>query len=88
VCIKRNFHRICIKKADDVDKNFDKELTNYEIEPFGQMLTGNGDLSNMWATPDDETGEIFPNNNVYIRFYGTTTGTYTDAEADLRYGEG
>jgi hypothetical protein len=50
------------------------------------LLIVNGDLSNMWATPDDETGEAFSDNNTYIRFSGTTTGTYTDAEADPRYG--
>jgi hypothetical protein len=88
VYIKRRFHSICIKKVDDADKNFDKGLTNYESKPCGQLLIVYADLSNMLATSDDETGETFPYNNIYIRFYGTTAGTYTEAEADLRYGEG
>jgi hypothetical protein len=76
-------------KVDGVDKNFDKGLTNYESEPFGQIVTWNPDYTDLRATPDVETGEDLPlNNYISIQFYGFTTGSYIGLEeAIIAYNE-
>ena len=74
-------------KVDGVDKNFDKGLTNYESEPFGQIVTWEPDYTDLRATPDVETGEDLPlDNYISIQFYGFTTDSYIE-EAIVAYNE-
>ena len=76
-------------KVDGVDKNFDKGPTNYESVPFGQIVTGDPDYTDLRATPDVETGEVLPlDNYISIQFYNTTTGSYAGLEeAIIAYNE-
>ena len=75
-------------KVDGVSKTFDKGFTDYESAPFGNLVDLYGDLFAMYATPDEETGESWPDNYISIMFRGTSTGTYSDTlEASLYYRE-
>ncbi|UCB45481.1 MAG: hypothetical protein JSV25_14935, partial [Spirochaetota bacterium] len=60
-----------------VDKNFDKGLTNYESEPLGFLVTGDGDVTVLIATPDEETGDDPMDNFIHIDFSSRTTGTFS-----------
>ena len=61
-------------KVDGVEKNFDKGFTDYEKEPFGNEIGGEGTA--LFATPDDETGDAEPDNYIWIDFNGVDTDTY------------
>ncbi|UCB44594.1 MAG: hypothetical protein JSV25_10265 [Spirochaetota bacterium] len=74
-------------KADDVQKYFDKGLTNYESEPFGNPVTSAEDYTVFFATPDEETGDEAVENGIAIMFDGTTIGTYTNTETIVQYTE-
>ena len=60
-----------------MQKVFDRGLTNYESNPFGEVVTDEGDYTIIIATPDVRTGDDTATNGIEIVLDGITPGTYS-----------